>query len=533
MLADSPVWRDALKRAASGPRVLIATSVGGLSAATILEGMLGIALTLRGANVRFLLCDGMLPACLHVHLGKLKGAEVVTDYRLQNEVCKGCAGRGRSVYESTGLPVTYYSEFITPAEVDEIRSFCRDVPPEQIRAYRKNDVAIGEHAMAGALRFFAVGNLPHTAEATDVLRRYLESALVTEVVTTRLQAGHQPEVAVFHHGIYVPQGIIGEVARREGTRVVNWQVAYRKKCFIFSHGDSYHHTLIEEPASTWEAIDWTPALERETMSYLQSRWTGSNDWIWFHDQPENDRNAIAAEIGLDFSKPTITLLTNVYWDAQLHFKANAFGDMLEWLVQTVAYFAKRPDLQLVIRIHPAEVRGAIPSRQPILQEITKAFPSLPPNVFVVAPESQISTYALCASSDSVIIYGTKTGVELTAMGIPVVVAGEAWIRNKGLTTDATSAETYFTILDGLPFKGRLNDAVVERARKYAFHFFFRRFIPVNFIDSSTAGVPYQLSINSVEDLLPGKDKGLDVICDGILHSREFVYPAENHLGNQP
>lgn len=529
-LADSATWQDAVRRAESGPRVLIPTSVGGLAAATILEGMLGVALTLRGANVRFLLCDAALPACLHVHLGKVKGTEVITQDRLRKEVCPGCVSRGRSVYESTGLPVSYYSDFITPAEVDEIRRFCEAVPLDDIKSFRRNDVAIGEHALAGTLRFFAMGNLPTTAEAASVLRRYLQAALITEVVTSKVRGQYRPEVAVFHHGIYVPQGIIGEVARRDGMRVANWQVAYRKKCFIFSHGDSYHHTLIEEPTGTWENIDWNAQLEQQTTSYLQSRWTGSNDWIWFHDQPQNDRGAIASETGLDFSKPTISLLTNVYWDAQLHFKANAFGDMLDWLLQTIRYFAARPQLQLAVRIHPAEVRGAIPSRQPLLHEISKAFPELPPNVFVIPPESQISTYALCASSDSVIIYGTKTGVELTAMGIPVVVAGEAWIRNKGLTTDASSPEDYFSILDRMPLNARLDNRTVERARKYAFHFFFRRFIPIDFMTPGSGGVPYQLALDNVDDLLPGKDPGLDVICDGILEGREFVHQAERHLG---
>ena len=55
----------------------------------------------------------------------------------------------------------------------------------------------------------------------------------------------------------------------------------------------------------------------------------------------------------------------------------------------------------------------------------------------------MSTYAAMAQCDSVIIYGTKTGVELASMGIPTIVAGEAWIRNKGITRDAATAEQYF------------------------------------------------------------------------------------------
>ena len=506
--------------------MLIATSVGGLSAATILESLLGVALTLRGARPHFLLCDGVLPACLHIHIGKVKGSAVISDYRLQKEVCPGCLTRGKSIYKGTGLPISYYSEYISETKRAELRQLANSIDKDAIGSYTLHRVAIGEHARAGALRFFACGNLPDTVEAEKVLRRYFESALITETVIQTIQHKHKFESAVFHHGIYVPQGIIGEVARANHVRVSNWQVAYRKKCFIFSHNETYHHTLISEPTASWENVSWNQQLTNKTLDYLKSRWYGSNDWIWFHDQPKHAANDIAQETGLDFSKPVITLLTNVYWDAQLHFKANAFKDMLDWLLQTIHYFTNRPDLQLAIRIHPAEVRGAIPSRQPIVTEIANAYPDLPHNICIIPPESQISTYVLCENSDAAIIYGTKTGVELTAMGIPVIVAGEAWIRGKGLTEDATSPENYFSLLDKLPYGQRLSEQQRNRAMKYAFHFFFRRFIPINFMQPCTQNVPYEIMIHGLEDLLPGRDAGLDVLCNGILEGSEYIYPAE-------
>src|SRR5690606_24327778 len=113
------------------------------------------------------------------------------------------------------------------------------------------------------------------------------------------------------------------------------------------------------------------------LNYLKSRWDGSRDWIYFHEKPGKDAAAFASEIGIDTNKPCIGLLTNVMWDAQLHYPANAFPNMLDWVLRTIEYFSKRPDLQLLVRIHPAEVRGTIPSRQPLRAEISKAYPSLP------------------------------------------------------------------------------------------------------------------------------------------------------------
>jgi hypothetical protein len=343
----------------------------------------------------------------------------------------------------------------------------------------------------------------------------------------RLITTQKIDIVVDDHGIYVPNGIIGAVARLLKVRLVNWHVAYRKKCFIFSHHDTYHHTLVSEPVSSWENIRWNEELEKDVVAYLSSRWDGRDDWLSFNRNPQEKVKKIEEQTGVDFSKTCVGMLTNVMWDAQLHYPANIFSNMIEWAVETISYFAKRPDLQLLIRIHPAEVTGTLPSRQPILREIKKFFSVLPSNVFIIPPESKLSTYVAMKNCDSVIIYGTKTGVELTSMGIPTIVAGEAWIKNKGITFDPVSRQEYFNLLDKLPFNKPVDTATLQRARKYAYHFFFRRMIPVNCISPTNYFPPFKIDVNSIADLIPGKDLGLDIICDGILNGGEFIYPAEN------
>ena len=117
-----------------------------------------------------------------------------------------------------------------------------------------------------------VGLDPAKPNAEPVLRRYLESALLTALALNNLFEGHTYDVVCFNHGIYVPQGIIVEACRAKNIPVVTWNPSYRKTTFIFSHGDSYHHTMISEPTDVWENIEMTPALVDKTMDYLKSRW---------------------------------------------------------------------------------------------------------------------------------------------------------------------------------------------------------------------------------------------------------------------
>lgn len=524
---NADLWQEARRRAKGGPKVLIGTSVPGFAAHSMIESIIAVALTLRGADVTFLTCDQALPACMRAERTEVPHAATLVDGHFnQHRVCLECPQTGRLLYDPLALRRVEFGQYITLQDREEIARIARSLPFAELGGFRWRGMPVGEHALAGVLRYFASGNLDREPEAEAVARRYLEGTMRSAAAVQRLLVAEKFDSAFLNHGIYSPQGMVAEACRAAGISPKIWHIAYRKSCFMFSHDDTYHRTMLTEPVETWKNIEWTPRLEQEVMEYLRSRWKGTNDWIWFHEKPEESIDKICAEIGVDLRKPTVGLLTNVMWDAQLHYGTNAFPNMLEWVLASIEHFSRRPDLQLLIRVHPAEVRGTMKSRQPIVDEIKARWPQLPSNVFIIPPESQVSTYAAMMQCDSVIIYATKTGVELSAMGIPVVVAGEAWIRNKGFSLDASSPEEYEQILLSLPLRRRLSERELLLAKKYAYHFFFRRMVPLSFMQPASDWPPYRLAVADLAALGPGRDAGLDLACDGILRGTPFVYPAE-------
>lgn len=516
---EDNLWENAKRVAKYGKRVLIATSMGCYEHGVLVESVLAVALTLRGANVSILLCDQRLPCCQMIKIHNVAPDDLLAHEHTPR--CQNCVQQGRDAFKYLGLPILGFGSYISESDVDVAHRLSEIIPSEEIADYVYHNIAVGEHAMAGTLRFYARGDLKDEKWGEEILRRYLKSSLLTAMSMENLLAAKSFDVAVFNHGIYVPQGVIGEVLRREGIRVVNWNPSYRRQTFIFSHDDSYHRTMITEPPSLWETMPWDSSKERYILEYLDSRRYGTQDWIWFHDKPYEDFGRIQQELGIDFKRPCIGLLTSVMWDAQIHYRSNAFQNMLDWMVQTIEYFRNRPDLQLVARIHPAEIHGLIPSRQKMVDTIYERIPNLPTNITLVPPESKISTYALMKKCNAVIIYNTKTGIEIACMGIPVIVAGEAWIRGKGFSIDVNSPSEYFDVLDRLPFSNGLSSEQLLRARKYAYHFFFRRMIELPFI------VPIRrhkigLMLNRLTQLEQSVFPGLDTICLGILEGQPFV-----------
>lgn len=537
---DQSDWDHARQQAKSQPqqRVLIASSMGAYQGATCLDSVLAVALTLRGAAVTPLLCDGVLPACQECTLGLTGPARRFARRGPGRQACQPCYGPAAAMWQELGLPATPYSEAISLPAIDEAKTFAQETQattdPER-RALTLDGHPVGEHALAGALRYFAVGQLAHEPQGDAIFRRFLNAAVLAVRAAETVIDQTRPDVAIIHHGLYTPQGLIASVCRRRGVRVVTWNPAYRRGRFIFSHGDTYHHTLLSEPSTLWNAAEWDDDRRQATLNYLDSRRHGQDDWVYFHgEKPRFNLEAHAQPLGLDLAQPFTLVLTNVVWDAQLHYQSGAFASMTDWLIRTVQWFARHPDRQAVIRIHPAEVNGALPTREPAMQTIQAALDTLgekPSNLIVIPPDHALSTYALADRAKNAVIFGTKTGVELAAQGLPVLVAGEAWVRGKGLTQDAKSEEDYFDQLRKLDDAPPLDGSTRDRALRYAHHFFFRRMIPIDVIGPGETGVgrpPFRVTAQGLSPFGADGDPGLQTICRGILKQSPMIYDPAAH-----
>jgi hypothetical protein len=331
-----------------------------------------------------------------------------------------------------------------------------------------------EIAESGAKRFLAIGRVEGTREYPEVLKRFLSATKQYIGSIEEVLSKEKFDAVIAHHGIYVPQGVFQNSSQNFDIPFVSWAQGYRKGTYIFSRKDTYHKELLE-PFPISRSLTFS---ERQmTINYLESRDIGKNDWIRFGITSKSK----SKPLDLDFSRPTAVLLTNVSWDAQLHYDSRIFTDMHEWIFETIGWFSKQPNLNLVIRIHPAEATGRIKSRDPVEAFILKHFKELPPNIKVITPLDRVSTYSILDKANLAIIFGTKTGLEVASMGIPLLIAGEAWSRGKGIGIEPSNKKEYYETLHD--FRNNHMDLFrdKERALAVAYHYFFERLFPIDSI----------------------------------------------------
>jgi hypothetical protein len=100
-------------------------------------------------------------------------------------------------------------------------------------------------------------------------------------------------------------------------------------------------------------------------------------------------------------------------------KYSIFPSQIEGIKEIANHFLKNPQIQFYIRIHPnlSDVEYSYHNK---LYEFEKY-----PNIKVIGPKSNISSYSLIDNSDIVVVFGSTIGIEAAYWGKPTILLSGA------------------------------------------------------------------------------------------------------------
>ncbi len=518
-----PNWNRLLKNLKNhkskknNKKILIATLSGGHKVASTIDSMIGVSLNLQGAEASYLLCDQFLDGCImKTHRNKISISE---NDQLNNKLCKDCFKCGKQAYKGTNLNFLKLSSFYSKTDEIKIKKInLRNKTIHQILNFKIGGVNIGEQVSAAVSRYYAVSNFYNEKNNEIIIKNFFTSALKSYFSMSNLLVNNKFDTIIINHGFYIPQGIIADLAKIKKINFVTWTTGARKNSFIFSHNNMYYKDLILEPINKWKKLN-LKKIEKKINKYLKSKIFGTQDYVYKKNKVNTDIDKYLDTRKIDMKKPLIGLTTNVIWDAQLHYDSTIFKNMMEWIFKTIEFFIKNQNLNLIIRVHPTEVNSDRPAREKVSDEIYKKFGKrISNNIIIVDSHESISTYFILDKCHTILTYGTKLDIEYAARGYPVIVAGEAITRNKNLVIQPSNKNEYFSLLKKLPLKKIKNHTF---AKKFAYHYFFRRSISIKSLKENPLFFPpFLIRKNFVEKL--STDYNLKIITNAILKKTDFI-----------
>ncbi|MBI4283700.1 MAG: hypothetical protein HY663_04440 [Chloroflexi bacterium] len=502
------------------PRVLF-FSMRAFSLHLAWESVLAAALELRGADCLFYTCSGGLPICGRTCME----SSVPTP-------CSTCAPYSKAMFENFGHKIRRLNDYASPGEIALARNIAELLEPAQLEEFTYKGLPLGRLVKTSVVHVFHAAYFKPDAAMITVYKSFLASGIVMADACVKLLDEYRPNVVCMLNGILFAESILYELAVQRSINVITHEVGTRVNTIVFSR----KRNIIFDPDVAWKQYGNIPLDTKENTCLdllMESRKRSEGELIrlWLH--PDEDVESVRACLQMDQKKPVVLLFTNLMWDTSLIDQNIVFKDAIDWLLRTVGFFFHKPEVQLVIRVHPAEVRsdGHIP-KEKMTEIISASFPKLPPHIKVIPPDSDISSYVLMSMAASAIVYVSSAGLEMATMGKPVIVPSRVHYGRKGFTYNVKTSEEYFRLLENVSSMPPLSEVQVELARRYAYLFYAQMMIPFRFVYHQPLQAP-RFTFTDLSELAPGKDAILDHICNAIINGEDFALPREliRHASN--
>ena len=293
-----------------------------------------------------------------------------------------------------------------------------------------------------------------------------------------LQA-EKPDLLVIPNGTILELGVAYQVARLLGIETVTFEFADQQERIWLAQNDEImqHNT-----ADLWNSLGNQPLPEKAKLALTGLFGARKNAHLWgnfarqWQQNPVKGGASVRESLRLD-ERPMALLATNVLGDSLTLGRQRITQTMAEMIVRTIAYFMRHPEVQLVVRVHPGELKTHGTS---MVDVINQAYPELPENIHIIRPEDKTNTYDLMEIADFGLVYTTTVGMEMAMSGLPVIVTGKTHYAGKGFTLDPQTWKEYEQMLDQVsnnPTASRLTPEQVEKAWLYAYLFFFEFSLP--------------------------------------------------------
>ncbi|MHC4211129.1 MAG: capsular polysaccharide export protein, LipB/KpsS family, partial [Planctomycetota bacterium] len=479
-----------------------------------LQGFLCHALRLRGAEVLSLLCDSHLAACTARKVDHTEPA-----------CTRWCHRNAGPFARAMKLPHRWYGELITDRQRRACAAIATATPWDEIPTFTFRGVPLGEHVLRSLESYYKVARVvPYAAGVANQGRAFLQAALEMAIIGDRVLDEHGIDKVFTVDGKKVDWGVLRAVAQRRGIPVDVMQVGARGTSVRFETDRPGQPTARMPQWERWRDLPLTPEQDQALDEYLRQRATTPFDnrgEAW--QVPRADPDEVRRLIGLP-AEPAgrvFAMFPNLGFDAGKTSTVSAFDSAIDWILETMAFFAARPQHHLVVKAHPAERNRS--ARDSVLALLAQRYPTLPPNVHLIESGAGVSAHTVVRLADVALVYTSTVALEAAVLGRPVVLVGGGWNARRGFTLDVSTPAEYLEVLARLAAGEGPDPAPVALARRYAYSLFFRATIPISHVSVFDLDVA-SINLEGLEALAPGLDPSVDAICGSILRDEPFENP---------
>ena len=481
------------------------------------DAIFGHAFRKLGCDVKMLYCDGFLNSC-----------DANTIFRNQKPQCFVCKKLGSCVRNSLNLDPIFYRQYISESDVEEIKKKVAVLRDEELLNYKYLGVKVGEHAYTSTIRYFLFGDVDlNNPKEVSILREKVVFAMIAVKVAERVYLKEKPDVFFMLHGVYSTWGPFRDFCHLKGVdTVIYMNMPSRFGYFIFNRNSKPNDIV---SVGAWNKFRKLPLREKEEKQiddFLFRRRKGKvGDQEMYRENFDNTKkDVILGSLSKSKYSRRYVMYPNLAWDNALEGQASKiFENIFSWLDETIEFFKEKKDYQLIIKPHPAELvwEG---SNKGVRDYIYEKHGSLPENIIVLNPSVPLRAYDLIDNDTIAIVFNGTLGMELLAVGIPVLVLADIHYKeDAGVAYKVDTLKKYFDLLNNPKELVLFTEANVKLAKKYAYFYFFKSMVRIPFYGDDEWSIIDWNAVRDTKKLLDD-DSNVIKVCKKIINKEDIVAP---------
>ena len=440
-------------------KVLFFTPHAALWAHTASEALLAKSLSEHGIEVSYLTCGRAMNYCAVMTSRRMPPGVSLAETAALCALCRRSAKRISTIYN---FPLSEMADHISASELDDCAQRARDA----VAARTLDTTLFGVLVGRLALYEFTLAHKKMSTELTDEqwveYGIYLENSLISLVSMANYLKTHRPDAVVAYSPQYSNINPATQYALGQGIRVVfienGTNIADRLGTMRI--WDWAVHGLVNPALRYWKATELnrvTAASAGKVTSHFMQLLSGQHFAVF---SPVYSGDAgLRSRWNVREDQRVVTITLSSYDEAYAALliggfpESKVFSDVFrtqaEWLRATIDWAAGRPDIFLVVRVHPRDFpnkREQRHSEQSVL--LRDILATVPDNVHINWPAEDVSLYDLLDVTDVLTTGWSVTALEAMSLGIPVVTYDSNLPSYPAdVMRTGRSAEAYFENLD--------------------------------------------------------------------------------------
>lgn len=489
----------------SKKRFLFYSPYGAWDLHTLYEITIAYGLRHRGAEIKFVGCNGQLPSC-----------DVAWDSRSPKtaSTCFNCIKDQTELFYNHHFPLEWLGQYISNEDRSDVEAWVCSQPSEHLLNSCYDGYPLGLWVKSSVHSNFRDCTLDFEIPEYDrQYRNYLRGAALTLCGMRRCIAQYEPDAVFMLNGRFFSHRVVFELARANNIRVLTHERGMTDQTLRFWNNETAHRSDGHRKIwGAWKDIPLTIAEIHELAQLLTDREAGRNiGHKSFRHAPTNSSQIFKA-LNIPGNKSIISLFPSSTDETAALAPRNEVMNQFDWMRRTAAFFSDKDRYHLVIRLHP-NLDGQYGKNASFYRKFEETVqPFLPLNASIVWPKDDLNSFALARASQACLVFSSTMGVDIACLGKPVLMCSHSLRSGHSWSLSLEFEQEYeFQLAQLLRLK---NSAVRMRdAFRFAHFYYLRRSIKFPLVKVLPGGSKGELQYASGEDLLPGRDKALDKICD--------------------